>query len=176
MYYPRLRSPMPLSRARHRAGLVRPAGVERAALDAMLAYLRGGIGDNLLAIDRAANNTSVVLALEWRGLRLLFAGDAELKSWHMMNRQHQLKPVHFYKIGHHGSCNGTPSLDLLNRILPRSPRDAHPRYALLSTCPGAYDGVPSTTTVNEIRRRVDRVYSTRSVPLGRPLQITFDAI
>jgi beta-lactamase superfamily II metal-dependent hydrolase len=93
----------------------------------------------------------------------------------MMQRHRQLKPVHFYKIGHHGSCNGTPPPELLDAILPRSAPDARPRYALLSTCPGAYEGVPHPATVSEIRRRVDRVYSTRSVGLGRPLEIVFDA-
>jgi Metallo-beta-lactamase superfamily len=73
-YYPRLRSPMRISRAPRRVGIAPPAGVERAGFEAMLAYLREGIGDNLLAIDRAANNTSVVLALQWRGLRLLSRG------------------------------------------------------------------------------------------------------
>ncbi len=71
------------------------------------------------------NNTSVVLLLEWRGRRLLFTGDAEVKtsfkgefqdgksngSWNVMwhHFKDQLaKPVDFLKVGHHGSHNATP--------------------------------------------------------------------
>jgi beta-lactamase superfamily II metal-dependent hydrolase len=72
------------------------------------------------------NNTSVVLLLEWRGRRLLFAGDAEWQgagveeerrnsTWDVMLhipevRQHLLQPLHFLKVAHHGSHNGTPFL------------------------------------------------------------------
>ena len=47
-------------------------------------YLESGLGDSMLFIDRAANNTSVVFAVEWRGWQLLFPGDAELASWATM--------------------------------------------------------------------------------------------
>ena len=33
--------------------------------------------DTILAIDKAANNTLIVLEVRWRGWRLLFGGDAE---------------------------------------------------------------------------------------------------
>ena len=67
-----------------------------------------GVGDNILAIDKAANNTSLVFSLEWRGWRLLFPGDAEQKSWKTDGRPGVLKPVHLLKVAHHGSENGTP--------------------------------------------------------------------
>jgi beta-lactamase superfamily II metal-dependent hydrolase len=70
------------------------------------------------------NNTSVVLLLEWRGRRLLFAGDAEWQgtevkaghrngAWDVMLslpevRQLLLEPLDFLKVAHHGSHNGTP--------------------------------------------------------------------
>lgn len=71
------------------------------------------------------NNTSVVLLLEWRGRRLLFTGDAEVKtahegkfvegksngSWNVMwakQRRHLARPLDFLKVGHHGSENATP--------------------------------------------------------------------
>jgi beta-lactamase superfamily II metal-dependent hydrolase len=73
----------------------------------------------------ATNNLSVVLLLEWHGLRLLFPGDAEWKkafkgqfkvgrtngSWNVMwhERKEELsQPLDFLKIGHHGSENATP--------------------------------------------------------------------
>jgi beta-lactamase superfamily II metal-dependent hydrolase len=168
-YYPRLRQVA----ATPSAKLKPPPGVEAAAFKAMIAYLQSGIGDNLLQIDRAANNTSVVLSIEWRGLRLLFPADAERKSWLMMRRHNQLKPVHFYKVGHHGSINGTPPDDVLDEILPRFAPDRKPRFALLSTVPDTYGNVPDDSTIRRIRNRVTRLYDTRSVALGRSVDIVF---
>jgi beta-lactamase superfamily II metal-dependent hydrolase len=92
--------------------------------------LRRSLTDNCLAFvlkdGELVNNTSVVLLLEWRGRRLLFTGDAEVKtaaqgefqkdkgngSWNVMWHLHQdgalSKPVDFLKVGHHGSYNATP--------------------------------------------------------------------
>jgi beta-lactamase superfamily II metal-dependent hydrolase len=88
--------------------------------------------------DALKNNVSIVLLLEWRGRRLLFAGDAEWQgkgvqeqshngSWDVMLhipevRQFLLQPLDFFKVAHHGSLNGTPFLEggreyLLPRIL-----------------------------------------------------------
>jgi len=67
-----------------------PSGVDPEGFRVLVDFLQSGIGDNVLAIDRAANNTSLVLELEWRGWRLLFPGDAELKSWWMMHQRRQL--------------------------------------------------------------------------------------
>jgi len=76
--------------------------------------------------DRLKNNTSVVLLLEWRGRRLLFAGDAEWQgagvvedrrngTWDVMLhipevKQLLLQPLDLLKVAHHGSHNGTPFL------------------------------------------------------------------
>lgn len=91
--------------------------------------LRMRLLDNALAFTllhgHLVNNTSVVLLLEWRGRRLLFTGDAEVRttrggeyewgrpngSWNVMwaeQRQHLEKPLDFLKVGHHGSHNATP--------------------------------------------------------------------
>lgn len=87
------------------------------------------------------NNTSVVLLLEWRGRRLLFAGDAEWNGkgvkkgqrngcWDVMFKVdeahgHLSRSLDFLKVGHHGSVNGTPFVDkagapqpVLDRLLP----------------------------------------------------------
>jgi len=72
-----------------------------------------------------ANNTSVVLLLEWRQRRLLFVGDAQCKTgrkdifitgaingnWNAMWERHKNfldQPLDFLKVGHHGSHNATP--------------------------------------------------------------------
>jgi len=67
-----------------------------------------------------------------------------------MNKQGVLAEVDFLKISHHGSHNGTPDVDLLNKVLPL---DGKKRKAAISTCTGAYAGMPDKTTLDEIRKR-----------------------
>jgi len=43
-----------------------PAGVDAGAFYNLVDSRRSGLHDNLLAIDKAANNTSIVFSLEWR--------------------------------------------------------------------------------------------------------------
>ena len=63
----------------------------------------------LLAIDKAANNTSLVLQFEVGGKKLLFPGDAENESWELIaGRPGALGPVDMLKVPHHGSLNGIP--------------------------------------------------------------------
>jgi beta-lactamase superfamily II metal-dependent hydrolase len=74
--------------------------------------------------DSLKNDTSLVLLLEWRGQRLLFPGDAEWRGreftqgkrnscWEVMWNNGKVQTLlgaglHFWKVGHHGSINGTP--------------------------------------------------------------------
>lgn len=129
--------------------VVPPAGIDAGAFYDLVEARRGGVSDNLLAIDKAANDTSVVFVLEWRGYRLLFSGDAEEKSWEMIaNRAaDKLKPVHLLKVSHHGSSNGMPVNEVLDVILPAIPPDNKARFAAVSTCEGAYNGVPHNDTL-----------------------------
>lgn len=137
--------------------LIPPKGVDAGAFY-NLVNSRKNLFENLLAIDKAANNTSVVFCLEWRGYRLLFTGDAEERSWKTMDRKGVLKPVHFLKVSHHGSYNGTPEPELLDKILPLDSHDAKPRYALVSTWEDTYDNVPDNDTLDSIRDRCDKLY------------------
>ena len=66
-------------------------------------------------MDRAINNTSVILLIELWGTKLLFPGDAQIESWdYVLNGPHGernralLSDVSVYKVGHHASLNGTP--------------------------------------------------------------------
>lgn len=130
-----------------------PAGVDVGAFLNLVEARKTGIGDNVLAIDQAANNTSVVFMLEWRGWRLLFPGDAESRSWKTMAKQGVLKPVHFLKVAHHGSHNGTPDDDILERILPQvAPADRN-RLAAISTWTGTYSGIPHPPTDARLKAR-----------------------
>ena len=128
-----------------------PAGVDAGAFYNLVAIRQRGFVDNLLAIDKAANNSSIVFCLEWRGWRLLFPGDAELRSWKEMNKEGALSPIHFLKIGHHGSHNGTPDAELLKKILPVPAPDDRERRASVSTFPDTYSGIPHQETFDELR-------------------------
>jgi len=130
-----------------------PAGVDASAFYNLLTWRRRGLGDDLLAIDKAANNTSIVFSLEWRGWRLLFTGDAELRSWKMMKKHGVLKPVHFLKVSHHGSHNGTPEGDTFDAILPEQSPDGRPRCAVISSFGGTYNGIPHAQTNERLQSR-----------------------
>lgn len=124
----------------HRDAANRPANIsagefrrlrERLIYQALAFVIKGN--------GELANNTSVVLLLEWRHKRLLFVGDAQCKtgrrevyvagavngSWNAMWRMHKEwldQPLAFLKVGHHGSQNATPwsaddARDPVNRIL-----------------------------------------------------------
>lgn len=62
-------------------------------------------------LERSVNNTSIVLLLEIAGVKLFFPGDAQHGGWqHVLAKEGNrslLSDVDFYKIGHHGSHNGT---------------------------------------------------------------------
>jgi len=163
-YYPQL-TPMALeagaraSRIGQRTMLVPPSGVDAGAFYDLVEARSHGFSDNLLAIDKAANNTSVVLMLEWRGWRLLFAADAELDSWRTMDDNGVLKPVHYLKVSHHGSHNGTPAPSLLDKVLPLPAGGNKKGRADISTWEDQYDGIPHQPTNDKLRTRA-RLRST----------------
>jgi hypothetical protein len=73
-------------------------------------------GDNLLQIvrmlDKAMNNTSIILLMRVGKASLLFPGDAQIENWQYAlddkNNRKLLADVDVYKVGHHGSLNATP--------------------------------------------------------------------
>lgn len=130
-----------------------PPGVDLGAFLNLVESRRAGLSDNLLAIDQCANNTSIVFALEWRGWRLLFPGDAEVRSWKTMQREKMLKPVHFLKVAHHGSHNGTPDGELFDAILPAKAPDTRARTAAISTWVDTYPGIPHADTNKRLASR-----------------------
>jgi beta-lactamase superfamily II metal-dependent hydrolase len=153
---------------------VPPPGVDAGAFYNLVDSRRSGLHDNLLAIDKAANNTSVVFLLEWRGWKLLFPGDAEQESWRMMDEQDVLEPVHLLKIAHHGSWNGTPQGAILDRILPPVPPDARKRYAVVSTCLDTYSGVPDTTTLTTLGARAELHSTLDQIPDAGHLDVELE--
>jgi hypothetical protein len=144
-----------------------PPGVDAGAFY-QLVNMGRGYTENLLAIDKAANNTSVVFYLEWRDWKLLFTGDAEDRSWREMNKAKEnenaevLEPLHFLKVSHHGSGTGLPRPHILEQILPLEPHDDRPRRAVVSTFPDTYNGVPDREALEqELVPRCELTYVER---------------
>jgi beta-lactamase superfamily II metal-dependent hydrolase len=130
-----------------------PRGVDASVFYKLVEARRNVFVDHLLAIDQSRNNSSIVFCLEWQGWKMLFPGDAELRSWQEMNKRNVLSPIHFLKISHHASHNGTPSDDLLEKCLPTAPTDGRERVAVASTFPNTYSGIPHIETLDRLRER-----------------------
>jgi hypothetical protein len=148
-----------------------PAGVAAGHFFDLVEFRSSGMTANLRTIDKAANNSSVALELEWNGWRLFFPGDAEEKSWEMMDRTNGLRPVHFLKVSHHGSKNGTPRQQL-DKVLPADAPDGRPRFAVVSTREGSYSGVPDPDTLTLLASRA-QLSDTRALSEGGWFDVTF---
>lgn len=106
------------------------------------------------SLDKAMNNTSVILVFEMGGKRLLFPGDAQIENWQyaLSKKANQtlLASVNVYKVGHHGSLNATP-VSLWKKFKNKSAKGGKKRLdALMSTLEGKH-GDPDTST--EVPRR-----------------------
>jgi hypothetical protein len=150
---------------------VPPIGVEPGAFFDLQASRRNGTRRRIMEIDKANNNTSIVIQLEWRGWRLLFTGDAEIDSWEKMHDR-GLGPVHFIKISHHGSHNGTFD-DRFEEIMPMQSPDGRNRHALVSTHDGDWDSVPDADVTLPLYSARCTLHDTRSIPRGDSLEISF---
>ena len=150
--------------------LIPPEGVDAGAFYNLVEARRHGFAENLLAIDKARNNTSVVFTLEWRGWRLLFSGDAEVRSWQTMDKHGALSPVHVLKVSHHASHNGTPQDSILDELLPPAAPDGKRRYALVSTFHGTYNNVPDEHTLERLSARAELV-SSEGLDDGAPVDV-----
>lgn len=64
------------------------------------------------ALDKAINNTSLMMLFTVGDAHLLFPGDAQWGTWREVLKDadlcRQLGECRFYKVGHHGSHNATP--------------------------------------------------------------------
>lgn len=154
-----------VSRQAPAAAVTPPAGVAAGDFFDLVDFRANGMAANLLAIDKAANNSSVAIEFEWRGWRLLFPGDAEEKSWEIMDRTNELRPVHFLKVSHHGSKNGSP-VHQIDKVFPANPHDNRRRASVVSTHTGAYPGVPDKKTLTMMSERSDEFVDTREIRPG----------
>jgi hypothetical protein len=95
------------------------------------------------AMDEALNNTSVILLIRAGSKKLLFPGDAQWENWEYALSRHadDVRDVDLYKVGHHGSLNGTPRT-LWNLFTKKSKRktDVGRLCTVLSTRSGSLHG------------------------------------
>ena len=145
---------------------VPPRGVDAGAFYGLVDSRERGWVETLLRIDKAANDTSLVFSLEWKGWKLLFTGDAEERSWKEMNKRGVVEPVHFLKVSHHLSHNGTPQGAILDRLFPIPKPDKKKRYAGVSTCEDAYSGIPHEETRADLAARAT-IRSTHELKNGK---------
>ena len=155
----------------------------------VIRQLRALRGDQMLRLvrilDKAMNNTSVILLFEVGGKKLLFPGDAQIENWeyalHLDKDANMklLKDVHFYKVGHHGSRNATPKT-LWNNFATRS-ADKKKRgrlQTMMSTMKGKHGQktnhteVPRSTLVNELMN-LSEYTTTEGSDLSVDLKLTF---
>lgn len=118
-----------------------------------------------LALDKAINNTSLVIMIEAGEHHLLFTGDAQWGSWQAILAEPQcralLERMTLLKVGHHGSHNATPRA-LIEDLAPK------PITALISTKPvKQWPGIPRPPLIDALGDRHDRIGRT-----DRELQAT----
>lgn len=141
--------------------------------------ISGARGTQLLGIvtmlDRAMNNTSLILLFEIAGKRLLFPGDAQIENWSYALSQpgiaEALADVDLYKVGHHGSLNATPK-SLWSRFKKRGDTGKPDRMtSVLSTMAGKHGSedkrteVPRRTLV-EMLKNDTHFHSTQEMDSG----------
>jgi hypothetical protein len=145
-----------------------PVGTARWIVDRMRGDEQRQLSALVRWLDDALNNTSLILLLEVGGHALLFGGDAQIENWGWALAQagkdaalrKALGRVDLYKVGHHGSRNGTP-VSLYDMW---SGEPAVPAFlAMMSTKQGLHgsDGgaVPRSTLVKALKER-GRLLST----------------
>lgn len=100
-------------------------------------------------LDKAMNNTSVILLFEINDKKLLFPGDAQIENWEYALKQPEaiklLKDTDLYKVGHHGSRNATPK-SLWNKFAKKSKeKNKQDRLStVISTMAGKHGHTPET--------------------------------
>ncbi len=133
------------------------------------------------ALDKALNNTSVILLFEVGSHKLLFPGDAQIENWAYALSKPEIKELlrdtTLYKVGHHGSLNATPKT-LWTGFEQRSPTKGQSGrlVTMVSTLKGKHGStardteVPRRTLVAELERLSD-FHSTET--LTKPTQALF---
>jgi len=132
---------------------------ERAQVKAALEQPAGVLA---IALDKALNNTSLVIVVEVAGQFMLFPGDAQWGSWQAIMTDPKcravLEKVDVLKVGHHGSHNATPR-ELIEKILSK------PQTALFSTKPVAqWPNIPRAGLLEALSARHAKIARTDREP------------
>lgn len=116
-------------------------------------------------LDKAMNNTSVILMFEAGKRKLLFPGDAQIENWEYALGQSAvldlLENTDLYKVGHHGSRNATPKSLWRKFTKKNTSKDAKDRLqSIISTMEGKHGHTPQTavprkTLVEELNKFSD---------------------
>ncbi|HEY3163562.1 MAG TPA: hypothetical protein VGJ71_04340 [Candidatus Limnocylindrales bacterium] len=130
--------------------------------------IRALAADELLAaaasFTNSINGTSLMLVLEVGDLFLFFPGDAQWGSWKRVLDEPKLRALlrrcSFYKIGHHGSHNATPTT-FVNEVM------AGASTAAISVAPvKVWPLIPQTTLVENIRNAGVIVFESVAPPVA----------
>lgn len=150
---------------RRGAGLRRPPHMASDEFDRLKDEIAELDVSSVFAIDKAANNTSLVLRCTVGTKVLLFSGDAEEESWAQMAKHKLLGPVDFLKIAHHGSINGMP-FEGPHSVIDTLLRPNKKTTALVSTCRGVYGEsketeIPSHRLMDVLKQRCKKLVVTQ---------------
>jgi hypothetical protein len=126
-------------------------------------------------LDKAMNNTSVILLFRVGSKHILFPGDAQLENWQYALSQPKyqklLEKTDLYKVGHHGSLNATPK-SLWKLFKKRRKTAGSGRLqTLMSTMEGKHGHehsnteVPRRTLTNALKSESDH-FTTQSLKDG----------
>lgn len=117
-------------------------------------------------LHSASNDSSLLLVLEMGRAVLLFAGDAEWRSWRAVLADEKARALlgrtSLFKVGHHGSYNATP-VELVEEVLPEKPF-----WALVPTQAGKpFESIPRLPLLQALTKRGARVVRSDGVDLPR---------
>jgi len=109
-----------------------------------------------VALEKAVNGTSLVLAFEIDDVVLFFPGDAQWGSWNKLLSSPKsvelLSRAKFWKVGHHGSHNATPIDFVAQTASPAC-------CAMMSTKTGKWASIPRAGLIDAIK--------AKGIPLAR---------
>lgn len=127
-------------------------------------------------LDKALNNTSVIMMFEVGDKKLLFPGDAQIENWEYALSKPEIRKLladtTLYKVGHHGSRNATPKT-LWSGFRKKSTRDHDPSRlrTVVSTMEGKHGHTPETavprkTLIDELEKHSE-YHSTQDLKNGK---------
>ena len=133
------------------------------------------------SIDDALNNTSLILLFEIGGTRMLFSGDAQIENWryalfdapNAAQIRADLADTALYKVGHHGSLNGTPK-SMWFGLTRRGGVDKVPRLRTLISTLGGKHGKASRGTEVPRAKLIDALDADSDLTTTQTLRRTVD--